>query len=116
MGGNSQVVYATLKRLGVFRSSDGGFNWEEINNGVTNRTMGRAAPVIIASNDAKVLYVGSEGGGGVFKSIDAGDSWFNVNLGLADTSVFGLARDPKVADRLYASGPHGIWTTTTGGQ
>jgi photosystem II stability/assembly factor-like uncharacterized protein len=116
VGGNSQVVYATLKRFGVFRSSDGGFNWEEINNGVTNTTMGRAAPVIIASNDAKVLYVGSEGGGGVFKSIDAGDSWFSVNLGLDDTSVFGLARDPKVADRLYASGPHGIWMTTTGGQ
>ena len=116
VGGNSPVVYATLKRLGVFRSSDGGFTWEEINNGVTNTTMGRAAPVIIASNDAKVLYVGSEGGGGVFKSIDAGDSWFSVNLGLDDTSVFGLARDPKVADRLYASGPHGIWTTTTGGQ
>ena len=116
VGGSSQVVYATLKRFGVFRSSDGGETWEAINNGVTNKTMGRAAPVIVASDDATVLYVGSEGGGGVFKSVDAGDSWFQVNLGLDDTSVFGLARDPKVGDRLYASGPHGIWTTTTGGE
>ena len=116
VGGASQVVYATTKRQGVYKSLDGGRSWEAKNDGITDTQMGRSAPVIVAPAHSEVLYVGSEGGGGVFKSTDGGETWFAVNLGLFDTSVFGLAADPRRPGTLYVSGPHGIFATTTGGR
>jgi photosystem II stability/assembly factor-like uncharacterized protein len=116
VGGDSQVVYATTKRQGVYKSLDGGRSWEAKNDGITDTQMGRSAPVIVAPEHSEVLYVGSEGGGGVFKSTDGGETWFAVNLGLFDTSVFGLAADPHRPGTLYVSGPHGIFATTTGGR
>jgi hypothetical protein len=115
-GGASQVVYATTKRQGVYKSLDGGRSWEAKNHGITDSQMGRSAPVIIDPEHSEVLYVGSEGGGGVFKSTDGGDTWLPVNLGLSDTSVFGLAADLHRPGTLYVSGPHGIFATATGGR
>jgi photosystem II stability/assembly factor-like uncharacterized protein len=116
VGGDSEVAYATTKRQGVYKSLDGGRSWQAKNDGITDRQMGRSAPVIVSPEHSEVLYVASEGGGGVFKSTDGGETWFAVNLGLFDTSVFGLAADPRRPGTLYASGPHGIFATTTGGK
>jgi uncharacterized protein (TIGR03437 family) len=109
---NSPVtVYASTRTQGVFRSSDGGHTWQSINNGITNLSMGRNAPVIIDPTSRQTLYVGSDGG--VFKSLDGGDHWFAVNSGLADLSVTGLAMDPHNPAVLYASGPSGVFKTVT---
>jgi photosystem II stability/assembly factor-like uncharacterized protein len=116
VGGDSPVVYATTKTEGVFKSVDGGSTWQPINNGITDLTMGRAAPVIVNPEGSDVLYVGAEGGGGVFRSGDGGEKWVPVNVGLTDTSVFGLAADPRRPGTVYVSGPHGIFATTTGGR
>ena len=111
----SDIVYATSKTAGVFKSTDRGNTWFAINNGITNLTMGRAAPVVLDPENPKVLYVGSEGGGGVYKSLDAGASWTPINFGL-DTSVYGLVMDPFRPKTLYASGPSGVYKTVTGGE
>jgi photosystem II stability/assembly factor-like uncharacterized protein len=110
------TVYATARAQGVFRSSDGGHTWQSINDGLTNLSMGRSAPVIIDPTNHETLYVASEGGGGVFKSRDGGDHWFPVNLGLSDLSVFGLAMDPVNSSILYASGRSGVFKTVSGAE
>ena len=43
----SDIVYATSKTAGVFKSTDRGNTWVPINNGITNLTMGRSAPVVL---------------------------------------------------------------------
>ena len=110
------TVYATAKTQGVFRSSDGGHTWQAINNGITNLTMGRSAPVIIDPTNSLTLYVASEGGGGVFKSLDGGNHWFAVNSGLDDLRVSGLAMDPANPAVLYVCGPRGVYKTFSGGE
>jgi hypothetical protein len=113
VGGDSPLVYAATKRAGVYRSSDAltaqAPTWSPINNGITNKVLGRAAPVIIDPDNPQVLYVGSEGGGGVFRSLDGGASWSAINSGLSDSSVFGLATDPHRSGTLYVCGPHGVF-------
>jgi hypothetical protein len=108
----SDIVYATSKTAGVFKSTDRGNTWVPINNGITNLTMGRSAPVVLDPENPKVLYVGSEVGGGVYKSRDGGASWTPINFGL-DTSVYGLVMDPFRPKTLYASGPSGVYKTLT---
>jgi photosystem II stability/assembly factor-like uncharacterized protein len=108
------TVYATTRTQGIFRSSDGGRTWRDINTGLTVLSMGRSAPVIIDPTNARTLYVG--GGAGVFKSLDDGDHWFAVNSGLDELDVIGLAMDPGNPAVLYACGPDGVYKTVTGGE
>jgi photosystem II stability/assembly factor-like uncharacterized protein len=113
---DSNILYATSKMNGVYKSTDRGTTWGEINKGITNKTMGRAAPVLVDPEDTDILYTASEAGGGVYKSKDAGASWYQVNRNLADTSVYGLAMDPVYTRTLYLSGPTGVYKTVTGGE
>jgi photosystem II stability/assembly factor-like uncharacterized protein len=108
------TVYATARTQGVFRSSDGGHSWQSINDGITNLSMARSAPVIIDPSDRQTLYVGSNGG--VFKSLDGGDHWVAVNSGLVGLQISGLAMDPHNPAVLYACGPNGVFKTVTGAE
>ena len=108
-------IYATTKTAGVFRSLNGGKTWQDISTGLSPRTMGRSAPVIIDPTNPQVLYVASEASaGGVFKSRDGGDHWFAMNAGLDNLAVYGLAMDPSNPAALYASGPNGVYKTLDG--
>jgi photosystem II stability/assembly factor-like uncharacterized protein len=113
---DSDVVYATSKMFGVYKSNDRGMNWFDINTGITNLTMGRSAPVLVDPENVDILYTASEAGGGVYKSKDGGASWYQINVNLADTSVYGLAMDPERPKTLYVSGPTGVYKTITGGE
>ena len=66
---------------GVFRSSNSGATWTDVNNGLTNLSV-----AALAVNGAK-LFAGTAGGG-VFLSTNDGASWIPVNDGLS-----GLALD-----------------------
>jgi photosystem II stability/assembly factor-like uncharacterized protein len=111
---NPSTVYAGTRTRGIFRSSDGGRTWQEINAGLTDLSMGRSAPVIIDPSNPRTLYVAGEGG--VFKSEDLGDQWRSVNSGLHHLSVSGLAMDPNDPAVLYACGPDGLYKTLLGGE
>ncbi|HOT97953.1 MAG TPA: T9SS type A sorting domain-containing protein [bacterium] len=66
---------------GVFRSSNNGATWSDVNNGLTNLSV-----AALAVNGAK-LFAGTAGGG-VFLTTNDGASWTPVNDGLS-----GLALD-----------------------
>jgi photosystem II stability/assembly factor-like uncharacterized protein len=108
------IVYATARTQGVFRSVDGGHNWQSLNSGITALSMGRSAPVIIDPTDPRTLYVGGQGG--VFKSLDGGDHWLAINSGIDELTVNGLAMDPSNPAVLYACGPNGVYKTLTGSE
>ncbi len=120
--------------FGMFRSTDGGQNWEHRGLGETDR-IGR---VLIDPRDSNTVWVAALGslytkGGqrGVYKTTDGGDSWTQV-LG-SDFPMAGaidMVMDPRDPDTVYVSlwdrsrrpwnfvegGPgSGIWKTTDGG-
>jgi hypothetical protein len=71
----------------MFRSTDNGENWMQINSGLTNTN-----PQAIAIDSGNQVFVGTTGG--VFKSSDNGDSWVAINDGLAVLDVRSLAVSP----------------------
>ena len=72
----------------MFRSIDGGQNWQQINNG-----LGALYESALAFNNG-YIFVGADfvgGAGGVYRSSDSGESWIEVNHDVIQTDVRALA-------------------------
>ena len=91
---------------GVYRSDDGGKNWQ--NMGLKkSEHIGR---IVIDPRDSKVVYVAAEGplwgpGGdrGLYKSTDGGKNWKAVLTISENTGVVDVALDPSDPDIVYAA-------------
>lgn len=63
---------------GLFRSTDGGENWQKLQDGLPNE-MGKVG-VSVSPANPQVVYANIEAEkGGVFRSNDGGDTWTQVN-------------------------------------
>ncbi len=107
--------YGPNRERGVFRTKDGGRNWESVLF-VDDRT--GAADIAMDWSNAQVLYattwqvlrtpwnITSTGpGGGMYKSTDGGDSWTRLTAGLptANLGKIGVAVSPAQRERVWAT-------------
>ena len=91
---------------GLFKSVDGGANWNKI--GFENSE--RISNIVVNPNNSNEIYVGVLGAlwsdneeRGVFKSSDGGETWDKLLYIDAKTGCADLAMDPGNPDVLYAS-------------
>jgi photosystem II stability/assembly factor-like uncharacterized protein len=108
------IVYATFGRDdGVYKSTDGGDNWFDINNNLPPSDFFLISGLAINPLNPDNVFVYSNRIG-VFVSHDAGISWHDFSEGL-DAS-FGLAYiqvDPVDTCRLFMStSSHSVWSYT----
>lgn len=129
---DQSVIYAGTSVGGVFKTEDGGTEWEPIFEEEGAYSIGNIA---VAPSEPNIVYVGtgeanasfSTGaffGDGVFKSTDNGDTW--EHMGLENTNHIGrIAVDPADADRVFVaaagvlygtSEERGIYRTLDGGE
>lgn len=94
---NPAVVYAALHGAGILMSRDGGAHWQEMNEGLTERTV---IPILIAPGDPNTLYAGTESG--IFKSLNAGRQWKEISAGLQCRNVWSLVGTAQLSKRIYA--------------
>ncbi|MEP7338701.1 MAG: glycosyl hydrolase [Acidobacteriota bacterium] len=95
---------------GVYKTSDGGVNWESVSDGQGFGT-GTVGAIAVSESDPNVVYVGMgeacirgnfSHGDGVYKSMDAGKTW--KRAGLEDTRIIGRVRiHPKNPDLVYVA-------------
>lgn len=83
---SDSTIYLAGWLQGVFKSTNGGVSWIEINNGLNN-----LLTLSIYYYNAKI-FVGLQEGG-VFLSTDYGSSWIEKNSGLAVSNVVTLYSD-----------------------
>ncbi|HSP89098.1 MAG TPA: T9SS type A sorting domain-containing protein [Ignavibacteriaceae bacterium] len=69
-------LFAATAFQGMWRSSDEGASWQQVNNGLTNLFI-----TALVINALGHLYASTQGGG-VFFSDDNGDNWVALNAGL----------------------------------
>src|SRR3954466_8166277 len=109
------VYYYGATGGGVWKSTDGGNNWENISDGYFR--LGSIGAIAVADSDPNIIYVGMgeetvrgnvSHGDGVYKSIDGGKTWKNV--GLVDTRQISRIRiDPKNPDIAYVAAIGHVW-------
>ena len=128
----SLVYYFGATGGGVWKTTDGGVNWESVSDGQPFGT-GSVGAVEVSQSDPNVVYVGMgetsirgnvSHGDGVYKSLDAGKTW--KRIGLEDTRHIGRVRvHPRNPDIVYVAalghifGPNeqrGVYRTKDGGK
>jgi len=129
---NTESIFIGSASGGVFKTYDGGLNWEAIFDDETSLSIGDIA---ISPSNPEIIYVGTgeanAGGGslaydgtGIFKSTDSGVSW--ENTGLENSGSIGRMvvhpTDPNTVyvaamGRLFADGSQGgVFKTEDGGE
>jgi photosystem II stability/assembly factor-like uncharacterized protein len=126
------VYYYGATGGGVWKSTDGGINWESVSDGSVFGT-GSVGAIAVADSDPNVVYVGMgespirgnvSHGDGVYKSTDSGKTW--KHIGLEDTRQVPRIRvHPKNPDLVYVAalghvfGPNdqrGVFRSKDGGK
>ena len=103
------VYYAAMG--GVHRSTDGGSNWNQINDGLTNpETSGLA---IDHTNPTRLWAAGFRSG--IFHTTDGGDTWAMWSTGIENREIRALAMDPTNPQRYWAAAQDGLARTLDGG-
>jgi photosystem II stability/assembly factor-like uncharacterized protein len=103
--------YCQLPTLGIYRSNDGGRNWQRVS------PLGCSSVLALAVSPANpdTVYAVT-GGSGVLKSIDGGETWVPANRGLTVLYGRSLAIDPHNSQTLYVGTEGGaVFRSTDGG-
>ena len=132
---NSNVFYATTQGeteytdkvgdgAGVFKSTDRGNNWTQINNGLNSLETNVLA---VDPNDSDILYLGTDDDG-IYKSINGGENWEKL-IPSASFGVGDIIVDPQNSNNVYMGtvdyfrlsesrgvlGDFGVYKSTDGG-
>src|SRR5436190_12523082 len=133
--GNSQTVYASLWNTrrppwsiyppsygpgsGLYKSTDGGANWQQLTSGLPADGVGRIGIAVAPSNRSRVYAIVDAKAGGLYRSDDAGATW---RLASSDARIWGrgwyfgkVVVDPKNADLVYVSNT-GVYRSRDGGR
>lgn len=83
-------IFAGTSDDGVFRSTDGGGSWTQINNGLLDIHV-----YSLVINSSGHIFAGTSGNGiirSVYRSTDNGENWSQVNFGMENTNpIYSLA-------------------------
>ena len=110
------VYYYGATGGGVWKSTDGGINWESVSDGSVFGT-GSVGAIAVSDSDPNVVYVGMgespirgnvSHGDGMYKSTDGGKTW--KHIGLEDTRQIPRVRvHPKNPDLVYVAALGHVW-------
>src|SRR5207253_3194887 len=103
-----QTVYLCAGGGGVFKSTNGGGSWSQVNNGLTDTSVHT-----LTIDPTATIYAGTSGGG-VFKSTNGGGSWTPFNNGISGyIQVSSVALSSSATSTLYLGLADGRMYKTT---
>jgi photosystem II stability/assembly factor-like uncharacterized protein len=98
---------------GVYRSTDGGNNWQRISSG--DGIVKNIESIAIDPKDPNVIYAGTWHL--AWKTSDGGANWQRINKGMIDDSdVFSIIVSSADPSEVFASACSGIYKSTSGGE
>lgn len=122
---NSNIMYAGAPVGGVWKTTDGGQNWINLNTDLQLPRLGITSIQIDPNSPDQnnpIIYAGTGDWGsdfsfsdGVYRSIDGGSTWTAMNSGLFNASAFchigKLLIDPTNSTTMFVATSKGIYVT-----
>ena len=113
---SDQTLFIGTKFHGVWKTTDGGSSWTDVNSGLSILDVRSLA---ISPNYAtdKTLFAGTADGG-IFRTLDGGGSWTRVDGGGISSDVVALAISPDYANdgHIFAAAQYsGVFASTDWG-
>ena len=109
---NMTICVGTLGQ-GIWRSTDGGENWDRVRHGVYSEGSVRA--LAVHPKDPGVMYAGVDDG--LYCSEDQGEHWERLDSQLNDFPIWALAIDPVDTNTMFAgTRPAAIFRSKDGGK
>jgi photosystem II stability/assembly factor-like uncharacterized protein len=108
------ILFAGTRPAAVYRSRDGGRQWEKLAVDVARECsigIPFVTSVIVDPDDHRIVWAGVEIDG-VFRSVDGGDTWTHLKTGLYDPDIHAVTIAPTQPKRLYASTAREVFTST----
>jgi hypothetical protein len=105
-------LFAATGTKGIYRSTDNGSNWTQVNSGLTDST------IRVVAKSGSLLFAGTVNAGAL-RSGDNGSTWTPVNSGLTSVHVMSFAVDSFSTGgtvRLYAGTTSGVFLSTDSGR
>ena len=113
------TIFAGTSPSAVFRSRDGGQNWEKLNvdlaESCPNVRMPRVTALEIDPTDHNIIWAGIEVDG-VQRSLDGGDTWTRITGGLNDPDIHGMAVSTASPKTVLTSTPREVFASTDTGE
>ncbi len=117
---NNQVLFVQYQYGNLFKSTDGGLNFNFATNGIFGSANWNT-PIVFDPADDNTMYYGSQK---VFQSLDQGDNWIDISPDLTTVqptnllfgTIFALDVSPINSNIIYAGCDDGnVWNTLNGG-
>ncbi|MCZ7555212.1 MAG: T9SS type A sorting domain-containing protein [Bacteroidia bacterium] len=120
---SSQMNVSNTSRVGgMFRSTDGGASWIQLDLGFAADSIGRTS-IAICNSEPDILYIGiSTFAGdliGVYKTVDAGDTWRRLHVPFDYLTTQGwknniMGVDPTNPNKVFAGGVRMLYSDDGG--
>ncbi|MCD6162077.1 MAG: T9SS type A sorting domain-containing protein [candidate division Zixibacteria bacterium] len=104
-------IYAASFRDGVFKSTDGGNNWQSINNGLNFKQI----TTIEIDSSSGTIYIGTYYDG-IYRSTNSGESWQKISNNICSLGIISLALDYHNSSSAYVAALNGFLKTTDSSQ
>lgn len=113
-----RILFAGTRPAGVYRSRDGGLQWEKLAVDIAQEcSIGTpfVTSVLVDPDDHRTVWAGVEIDG-VFRSLDGGDTWTHVETGLYDPDIHAMTIAATHPKRVYVSTAREVFASMNQGE
>ena len=105
---NPNVIYASTNQR-LYRTSDGGGDWEDVSAGLPSLGMTSVTASQLDADEVWVTFSGFSGGNKLYRSLDGGASWENMSGNLPNIPTNCLALMDSNDNAVYVGTDFGVY-------
>jgi photosystem II stability/assembly factor-like uncharacterized protein len=116
---NPDIIFAGTRPAALYRSKDGGKNWQQLAVDMVdecpNVRVPRVTALVVDPSNPKIIWAGVEVDG-VRRSLDGGDTWTRIEEGVPDPDIHDVTININGSRKVLTTTPHEIFASTDAGE